>query len=93
MNKLDDALGVMNKLFFNNECFMYEFERKFFPLTLQKFKNSADQNKETAKELVQTFEDLCQRIEKANQLNHVDLPELAVDYVPIKLKKKQEAKY
>ena len=55
---------------------MYDLNKKFFKLTLNTFRTCAQENPT----LIQKFDVLCENINKSNQLNNVDLYELATEY-------------
>ena len=59
---------------------MYDLDKKFFKLTLNTFRASIH----NSPDLIPMFDALCERISATNQLNNVDLFELATEYEPLK---------
>jgi hypothetical protein len=59
---------------------MYDLDKKFFKLTLNTFRASI----QNSPGLIPMFDALCERISAANQLNNVDLFELATEYEPLR---------
>ena len=84
---MEDSLKIIEDLLERKKFFMYEFDKKYFKLTLSQFKNSADLNKDANADLLKRYGDLLEKINKEGQVNEVDLYELATEYKPIKLKK------
>ena len=69
-------MAIIEEILERNDWFMYDLEKKFFKLTLNTFRTSAQNNNE----LLQKFEAICDKINQSNQLNDVDLFELATEY-------------
>jgi hypothetical protein len=59
---------------------MHDLDKKFFKLTLNTFRASIQNNSD----LIPMFDALCERINASNQLNDVDLFELATEYEILK---------
>ena len=67
---------------------MYDLNKKFFKLTLNTFRTCAQENPT----LIEKFDVLCENINKSNQLNDVDLHEMATEYKDLKAIKQDDNK-
>ncbi len=78
LNRLDESLAIIEAIEAKNDWFMYDLkkQKKFFKLTLNTFRTCAQENST----MIQKFDVLCENINKSNQLNNVDLYELATEY-------------
>ena len=76
LNKLDESLAIIEEIQEKNDLLMFDIEKKFFKLTLDTFRSSAQNNNK----LLQKFEIVFNKIIKSKQLNDVDLFELATEY-------------
>ena len=76
LNKLDESLAIIEEIQEKNDWLMYDLEKKYFKLTLDSFRSTAQNNND----LLQKFEIVLNKIIESKQLNDVDLFELATEY-------------
>ena len=91
MNQLDASLAIMEKILTTQDMNMHEFDKRFFKLTLETFKQSALGNQDTSKKQMDTFDSLCQKIQADNHLNELDLTDLVANFGLIKKKQIKNA--
>ena len=83
LKRLDESFAVIEAIETKNDWFMYDLNKKFFKLTLNTFRTCALESRA----LIQKFDNLCENIDRSNQLGSVDLHELVYEYNDLKLLK------
>ena len=86
LNKLDESLAIIEEIQEKNDWLMYDLEKKYFKLTLDSFRSTAQNNND----LLQKFEIVFNKIIESKQLNEVDLFELATEYKSLNTTKQKQ---